>query len=78
LPIAAPRGVIFDRHDRPLAINVPAYNITIVPANLPDDPQAELEIFNRIYSFNRCAPNRCNSYCIQQQPAEHRRVSGRR
>ncbi|MFZ4826279.1 MAG: penicillin-binding protein 2 [Phototrophicaceae bacterium] len=56
LPIAAPRGVIFDRYDRPLAINVPAYNITIVPANLPDDPQAELEIFNRISALTDVPP----------------------
>lgn len=48
LPLAAPRGVIFDRYDRALAKNVPAYNVTVIPASLPDDPDAELSIFNRL------------------------------
>lgn len=47
-PIPAPRGVIFDRYDNILASNVPAYVVRIVPAELPDDREAELEIFNRI------------------------------
>jgi penicillin-binding protein 2 len=48
LPIAADRGVIFDRYDRPLARNVPAFNVTIVPAALPDDANKVLEIYNRL------------------------------
>jgi penicillin-binding protein 2 len=47
LPEAAPRGVIFDRYDRQLALNVPAFNVTIVPAALPTGG-AELEIYNRL------------------------------
>ena len=31
-PVAAPRGVIFDRFGQSLALNVPAFNLTIVPA----------------------------------------------
>ena len=56
LPIAAPRGVIFDRYDRPLAINVPAYNVTIVPAALPDADEDELHIFNRISALTDVPP----------------------
>jgi penicillin-binding protein 2 len=48
LPLAAPRGVIFDRFDRPLARNVAAFTVTIIPAFLPEDRAEELEIFNRI------------------------------
>ncbi len=48
LPEAAPRGVIFDRYGRTLANNVPAYNVTIIPAALPADTAAELEIYNRL------------------------------
>ena len=33
----APRGVILDRHGEPLAINMPSFNVTIIPAFLPDD-----------------------------------------
>jgi penicillin-binding protein 2 len=56
LPIPAPRGVIFDRYDNALAVNVPAYNVTIVPAALPADPEEELEIFNRISALTEVPP----------------------
>ncbi len=48
LPEAAPRGVIVDRYDNPLAKNVPAFTVTIVPAELPADREQELNIFNRL------------------------------
>jgi penicillin-binding protein 2 len=48
LPIPAPRGVIFDRNGEPLAINVPAFNITAVPAELPTDEDELLNIYNRV------------------------------
>ncbi len=56
LPIAAPRGIIIDRYGRSLAINVPAYNVTITPALLPTDPDAELQIFNRISALTGIPP----------------------
>lgn len=48
LPLPAPRGVMFDRYGQPLAINVPAFNVTVIPASLPDSEIETLEIFNRI------------------------------
>ena len=48
VPIAAPRGVVYDRYGVPLALNVPAFNVTITPAELPDDQEATLEIYNRL------------------------------
>jgi penicillin-binding protein 2 len=48
LPIPAARGVIFDRFNRPLAINVPAFNVTIIPATLPASVEETLRIFNRL------------------------------
>ncbi|MBZ0303641.1 MAG: hypothetical protein K8J31_28130 [Anaerolineae bacterium] len=56
LPVAAPRGVIFDRYNKPLAINVPAYNVTIVPAALPADDAAVLSIFNRLSALVSVPP----------------------
>jgi penicillin-binding protein 2 len=35
------RGIIFDRNGFVLARNVASYNVTIVPAYLPDDPSAQ-------------------------------------
>lgn len=48
LPIAAPRGVIFDRNGNLLADNVPSFNITITPAFLPDDEAERLAVFQRL------------------------------
>ncbi len=36
----APRGNIYDRNGFLLAGNIPSYNITITPANLPEDEGA--------------------------------------
>jgi len=46
--IAAPRGAIYDRNRVPLAKNDPAYSVQIVPAELPDDPQDVLDLYNRL------------------------------
>lgn len=48
LPIASNRGVIFDRYNQPLAINAPAFNVTVIPASLPDGEAQTLEIYNRL------------------------------
>lgn len=55
-PIAAPRGVIFDRFGRALAKNVPAFNVRIVPAALPADETQTLEIFNRLSALTGVPP----------------------
>jgi len=58
LPISASRGAIRDRNDVRLAFNVPAYNVTIVPAALPSNEEEELEIFNRLSALVRVPPTR--------------------
>lgn len=45
---AAPRGAILDRYGVALAKNDPAYNVSITPADLPDDPAAVLDVYNRV------------------------------
>ncbi len=47
-PIAASRGVIYDRYGQQLALNVPAFNVTIIPASIPGDDEAALEVYNRL------------------------------
>ncbi len=44
----APRGVILDRNGVALAKNDPAYNVTITPADLPDDPADVLDVYSRL------------------------------
>lgn len=48
LPLAAPRGAILDRNGVVLARNVPAFNVTVTPAFLPDDPEATRAIYNKL------------------------------
>src|SRR5258707_10561896 len=48
VPLPAPRGVIYDRYGTTLALNVAAYNVAIVPAYLPDDEKASLDVLNRL------------------------------
>jgi len=58
LPIPSRRGAIFDRNDNRMAFNVPAYNVTIIPAELPASEDAELEIFNRLSALVEVPPTR--------------------
>lgn len=44
----APRGVIFDRNGRPLALNKPSFNVTITPAFLPDTDEEQRGVFERL------------------------------
>ena len=44
----APRGVIFDRAGKTLAVNQPSFNVTITPAFLPSDPNEQRAVFERL------------------------------
>ncbi|UCG23937.1 MAG: penicillin-binding protein 2 [Chloroflexota bacterium] len=48
LTIDPPRGVMFDREGRPLAVNEPSFNVTITPAFLPTDTAERQAIFERL------------------------------
>ncbi|NDJ84652.1 MAG: hypothetical protein GYB66_02095 [Chloroflexi bacterium] len=48
IPKQATRGTIYDRYGEPLALNDPAWVVTITPALLPDDRPTVLQIYNRL------------------------------
>ncbi len=48
LPIAAPRGVLYDRTGRMLVKNVPSFTVSIVPAALPEDMDERGAMFERL------------------------------
>ena len=48
LPIPAPRGQIFDRNGVELALNDPAFIVTITPAELPENFEDALIVYNRL------------------------------
>lgn len=58
VPIQASRGAIRDRFDTRLAYNVPAYNVVIVPADLPDTQEEEFAVFNRLSALVGVPPTR--------------------
>ena len=50
LPIKAPRGLIFDRTGRPVAVNVPSWTVEAIPADLPTDARARGAVLARVAS----------------------------
>src|SRR5437763_14108861 len=44
----APRGVIYDRNGVILARNAPDYSVSIIPADLPDDPARTMQVYQRL------------------------------
>jgi len=42
VPLRAPRGLIFDRAGRPVAVNVPSWTVKVRPADLPADERARV------------------------------------
>ncbi len=46
--VPAPRGIIYDRSGERLVRNVPSFYVTVVPAYLPDDPEAAEDVFIRL------------------------------
>lgn len=58
LPVSAPRGTIRDRNNIALAVNVPAYNVRVVPAELPENQDEVLRIYNRLSALTRVPPTR--------------------
>lgn len=50
VPIKAPRGLMFDRAGRPVAVNVPSWTVVAIPADLPADPKARDRVIARVSS----------------------------
>ena len=46
VPLPAPRGLIFDRSGRPLAVNTPSWTVKVRPADLPDSDR--IRILSRV------------------------------
>jgi penicillin-binding protein 2 len=44
----APRGIIYDSRGVPLVLNVPSFNIVVVPANLPDSEARTEALYQRL------------------------------
>jgi penicillin-binding protein 2 len=52
-PIAAPRGILFDRHGTPLVDNRPAFTLSLIPRELPRDVESRDAVLGRVASLLR-------------------------
>jgi len=50
-PIAAPRGILFDRHGVPLVDNRPAFTLSFIPRELPRDDESRDAVLGRVASL---------------------------
>ncbi|HLF28945.1 MAG TPA: penicillin-binding protein 2 [Anaerolineae bacterium] len=48
ITIDAPRGILYDRNGTLLARNAPTYDVTIIPAYLPDEAEREMQVYERL------------------------------
>jgi len=48
ITIDAPRGILYDRYGTILARNTPSYDVTIIPAYLPEDEDAEMQVYQQL------------------------------
>ena len=47
-PVAAPRGILFDRHGVPLVDNRPAFTLSLIPRELDHEPERRKVAFGRV------------------------------
>lgn len=47
-PVAAPRGILYDRNGVPLVDNRPAFTLSLLPRELPRDPAARDAVLGRV------------------------------
>jgi penicillin-binding protein 2 len=52
-PIAAPRGILFDRHGMPLVDNRPTFTLSLIPRELPRDDETRDAVLGRVASLLR-------------------------
>ena len=50
-PIAAPRGILFDRRGVPLVDNRPAFTLSLIPRELPREPVSRDAVLGRVASL---------------------------
>ena len=47
-PVAAPRGILFDRNSVPLVDNRPAFTLSLMPRELPREPETRAAVLGRL------------------------------
>jgi penicillin-binding protein 2 len=67
-PIAAPRGILFDRHGVPLVDNRPAFTLSLIPRELPRDVASRDAVLGRVASLLRIPYQELQDAVARVQP----------
>ncbi|MEK7700606.1 MAG: penicillin-binding transpeptidase domain-containing protein, partial [candidate division NC10 bacterium] len=67
-PIAAPRGILFDRHGMPLVDNRPAFTLSLIPRELPRDVAGRDAVLGRVASLLRIPYQELQDAVARLQP----------
>ena len=55
-PVDAPRGIIYDRNHKIIAANTPSFQVSIVPAGLPEDSNETSRVFLELSTLLGISP----------------------
>jgi penicillin-binding protein 2 len=77
-PIAAPRGILYDRHGMPLVDNRPAFTLSLIPRELPRDVETRDAVLGRVASLLRIPYQELLDSVIRVSPDSHLPVRVRR
>ncbi len=67
-PIAAPRGILFDRHGVPLVDNRPAFTLSLIPRELPREAAVRDAVLGRVASLLRIPYQELQDAVARVQP----------
>ena len=67
-PIAAPRGILFDRHGTPLVDNRPTFTLSLIPRELPRDDETRDAVLGRVASLLRIPYQELTDAVARVQP----------
>jgi penicillin-binding protein 2 len=67
-PIAAPRGILFDRHGVPLVDNRPAFTLSLIPRELPREVASRDAVLGRVAALLRIPDQELQDAVARVQP----------
>ncbi len=67
-PIAAPRGILFDRHGVPLVDNRPAFTLSLIPRELPREVASRDAVLGRVAALLRIPYQELQDAVARVQP----------
>jgi penicillin-binding protein 2 len=67
-PVAAPRGIVFDRNGVPLVDNRPTFTLSLIPRELPRDDEARAAVLGRLAALLRLSYEELDESIVRVPP----------